>query len=358
MSLLPPLPLRFDAALRDRTSRRAESRLSAVMSLADPPSGREAEATKALRPLLDDPIGPVRHAAILAIGRLRDAGALDVVLARFDDGDATVRQAAIIAAGMIGDPRAKDRVRAALSDARPEVRFQAAASFVELAPDEAPSALSPLLDDDDPEVRASVVEALGSLPMDAPAGAGLAEALAGKVGDADVRVRGAAGLALAERGDRRAIPALRELLGDPHFAFDAAASLGELGATEAAEDLASLGARMLAPLVLRAVAGGALARLGDPRGADILRRVIRAWRADGRSTAVELAGELGLVELVPDLVQLVRRPRAVDPVVLARALARLASRSDVAAGALEQLAHAEGEAGAIAREAIRPEGRS
>ncbi len=347
MSLIPALPLSFEAALRDVRSKRPESRLRAVTALASPPPGAEARALEALRAVLDDPFGPLRHAALLAVGEMGDAESLDIVLARFDDGDREVRQAAVIAAGRIGDGRAAPHLRRALEDARPEMRFQAAMSFAELCPDEAFDAVRSLLDDDDAEVRANAVEALCALDDRR-----LVDVLSGCLDDGDPAVRRTSARALAERGDDRGADELLRALDDPHAAFEAATALGALGVDRAREPLFLLSIRLFVHLPVRAAAGGALVRLGDPRGEEVLRRVLRAWRADGRSHATALVGELGLVALLPEVLRLAERPRSVDPWVLARALGRLAGRSDEAARALERLADRSGEAGEAARDAL------
>jgi len=348
MSLIPALPPSFEAALRDAHSRDARARRAAAASLASPPPGQEERAKAALRRLLDDPVGAVRGAAVAGAGSLRDTEALDVILARFDDGEPVVRQLAIIAVARMGDPRAVEPLRQALSDTRPDVRFQAAVSFAELCPNEALSALRPLVEDEDPEVRASAASAIGTLTQE-----GAADVIAPLLSDATAHTRADAALALAALGDSRAGPVLLEALDDPERRFAAAAALGEIGYGEAVEALARITSRLLAPLSLKAAAGAALARMGDPRGASALRGVLRALRGDGRSYAAELAGELGLVELAPDIAALVESPRGADPVVIARALADLAPRSDEARAALEKVLRGDdAEAVAVAKAAL------
>ncbi|MCA9530058.1 MAG: hypothetical protein KC543_07975, partial [Myxococcales bacterium] len=87
-----------------------------------------------------------------------------------------------------------------------------------------------------------------------------------------------------------------------------------------------------------AAAGGALAHLGDPRGADALRRVLRAWRSDGRGYAVATVGALRLTSLADEVARLADRPRGVDPDTLRVALSQLAPLSAAARTALERLA--------------------
>jgi hypothetical protein len=93
-----------------------------------------------------------------------------------------------------------------------------------------------------------------------------------------------------------------------------------------------------------------LIRLGDERGVDALRRVLRGLRSEARSYAVHLAGEAGAVALVPDLLRFIDRPRGVDPFTLVGALAALASPE--ARQGLQRLAARQDEIGEAARTAL------
>jgi HEAT repeat protein len=344
----PPLAPKFGAALRDVDSGDPRARSAAAESLGRPPEGREREAAEALRPLVDDPNAAVRAAAMASLGQLKDREALDAIVGRFEDGDPTVRQVALIAAADLGDPGAVPALRRMLESPHPEVRFQAVASLATLAPEEAARELPRLAEDPDPEVRAHLADALGSLedPRTAAALAALLE-------DPAVTVRRAAAIALGRIGDARAVPALVEALDDPERCFEAAWALGELGASEAREPLARLANAFLKPLAVKAAAAAALVRLDDPRGVPVLRGVLTALRSDARSYAVQLVGELGLAELAPEVAKLAARPRGADRVVVAEALASLASESEVARRALRALAAREDEAGETARAALR-----
>ena len=108
----------------------------------------------------------------------------------------------------------------------------------------------------------------------------------------------------------------------------------EAGVEQARAPLERLLDRRLLSPSLHAEAAGALCRIGAPRGPEGLRRVLRAFRPDGRSRAAELAGELGLRELLPELRRLRGRARGVDPGVLELALSRLDPRLDGQAASL------------------------
>jgi hypothetical protein len=104
--------------------------------------------------------------------------------------------------------------------------------------------------------------------------------------------------------------------------------------------MVSAGSGFFAPLVQKAAAGAALASLGDARGIPLLRAALRAFRGDGRSFAVEQVGRLRLDALLPELLELARRPRGVDPAVLVEALRAFADDHVPARGALARLEHA------------------
>lgn len=346
MSYLPPqLAPTMEAAFRDVTAKRPESRAAAAEALSSVGAEDRERARAAIRPLLDDAAPVVRVAALAALGRLHDEAALDAILARTRDEDPTVREVALIAASEIGGERALEAVHHALASDRPEMRFQAVAALALLAPDRARSHLLLRLEDDDARVRAHAAAALGGLEDDH---AGTRRALAERLGDPSAEVRAEAALALARLGDARAIPELRRLLDHPDRALAAAEGLGALHAEEAREELATIARALLRPLMIKAAAAGALARIGDPRGVEALRAVLRALRADGRTYAVVVAGELALEALAPDLAALAERPRGADPVAIAEALAQL-SHPDARA-ALARMARREDEAGERARE--------
>ena len=69
----------------------------------------------------------------------------------------------------------------------------------------------------------------------------------------------------------------------------------------AREPLAATAGRLFTPLLTKAAAGAALIRLGDPRGEDALRAVLRAFRPDGRPYAVLQVMQLKLAALRPEL---------------------------------------------------------
>ncbi|NOY91772.1 MAG: hypothetical protein GXP55_11300, partial [Deltaproteobacteria bacterium] len=202
-----------------------------------------------------------------------------------------------------------------------ELRFAALAALRGAEAAIAGPRLSARLEDADPAVRAAAAEGLGAL--DSADAAIYRDALRGLLADPVVDVGRTAALALAEFEDPSGVDLLVDALVDRRFSLDAAEALGRLKAQEAREPLTGLLHRRLLSPALHAESAGALCRLGSDDGVEGLRRVLRAFRPDGRSRAAELAGELGLHELIPELRRLLRRPRGADLQVVEDALSRL-----------------------------------
>jgi HEAT repeat protein len=185
----------------------------------------------------------------VGLGDLQAGEALSALLVAIEDIDPRVRQVAINALGEIGDGRAVPRLVRALSDARPEVRYQAIIAYVKLAADAS-------------DVTAAIARALA---------------------DEDDAVRYIALRVTEERLDAgRAV--------DPSLASIARERLKD-GSSHVA----------LAAAIL-------LAKLGDDTARDVVLRVVREGRAFGsvpekedEREAVEIAGQLGLREAIPDL---------------------------------------------------------
>ncbi len=344
---LPPLRPNFDAAERDVAAKNPALRVQAAERLGDATDSERSRAIVALRTMLTDPFPQVRCAAIEAVCRLGAPALHADVIGLIDDIDPTVREIAVASLERLGGDTAIAAARDALESPRPETRFQAALSFVELCPNDA-TPLTTLVRDEDPMVRANAALALGR-SEDPNAISLLWQSLA----DHNPDVRRRAALALAQKGDARGSKDLIGALDDDELILDALHALGTLGHTHAADAIAAKTLGLFQPLTVKAVAGAALARLGDARGIPVLRRVLNAWRADGRNFAVEIIGELRLVELVSDVSRLVEHRRGADGPTLARALARLAAATNEALPGLARLVQEPGETGEIAREALK-----
>ena len=288
--MLPPLPPTFDAALRDVTSSKWSARLAAAERLGHGPASRTDEATQALLPLLCDRHPRVREATLASLSQLprvdpeMDELTLEGILTTIEDAAPNVREAAVIATASIGGPRAAEALTEALQSPHPEVRFQATMGLAELVGQDAASTLMPLLHDDDAEVRMHAATAL-RLTHDRMA----ADPLAIALDDPSEAVRIEAALTLATLGDRRGANRLREALRHREYAVDAALALGDLGATEATDDLARLAkARWFRSPLVRAAASASLARWGDDRGVTSLRGLLRSTRPETRAFTQEL----------------------------------------------------------------------
>jgi hypothetical protein len=175
-------------------------------------------------------------------------------------------------------------------------------------------------------------------------------------------VRLEAALALASLEDKRGEGELLRALDARERPLEVPAALAALKSKRAVEPLGRLARSLFSAPHLRAAAGAALVRLGDARGSAALRRVLTGFRPDARSYAVELVGETRAVELVPELLRLVQRPRGTDLATLVEALARFLdapeSRPEPSSGqalarqALENLAQGPSEVAARAREVL------
>ncbi len=348
MSYLSPLTPNFEAALRDASSKRPEFRLAAARALGWASDEEKASAADALEPLFDDELAPIREAALEA--------AAELTLPRFlepasrlivEDPHLGVRHAAACALGNLGGSAAHDRLVEASADSRPDVRFSAIVGLGLLAEHADAGVLIACLKDADAEVRAISADALGEL-----GDVTTRDAIAPLLDDPSPEPSRSAALALAKLADPRAIPRLRRLVDEKDWALDAVVALGALRAEDAREELAYLSGRFFGGLILKAAAAASLHQLGDPRGAEGLRAVLRALRPDGRSYAVERIGELRIASLGAELAALVRRPRGVDSVVLARSLSRLAAESAPAREALTRLSEEQGARGASVRRAL------
>lgn len=286
----------FDAALRDLREPRWEARAHAATALGTcDPEDRDTAAA-ALRPLITDPRGEVRLAAILSLAELHDQAALPPLIEALSDPDRHVREAATIALGRLGDAAgAVPPLCRALREGSPEVRFQAAISLSELDPKGAVPHLLQALADKDPEVRGSAAAGLGEAPRDAPRAAEIPDALAALLDDPHPEPRFEAATVLSRLGDRRALPALHLFLTDPRRALDAAEALARLPDARSAAPLQQLLSRWLTPPLLKVRAAYALALCGadpDQQGRAWLVRLSRSFRAEVRGLAQELLDAL------------------------------------------------------------------
>jgi HEAT repeat protein len=248
----PPLPRNLEASLRDLDSAKPLNRAGAIADLVRHARGDDAVRARAI-PLIakrmKDDDAKVRAAAAVALGDLAAKDRVDLLLAAVEDDDGNVRQMALNALGELGDDRALPRLRKALRDRRPEVRYQAIIAFARTAED------------------AGDVDA----------------ALLAATNDEDDAIAHIA-LRIAEERVDEGKPA------DPRI-LSRARVLVKSGAPSVA-----------------LVAAILLAKSGEDAGHALVLEVVRTGRLRGEapdkedeSAAVELAGELGLREAIPEL---------------------------------------------------------
>lgn len=348
MSLLglPPLRPHFDAAVRDVAAQDPALRVQAAERLGEADEAERERAIVALQQMLADPHPRVRAAAAEACGQLNSHALRAPLIARIDDPDASVREVAIIALTQFGDTDAIDAVRRAVDSEHPETRFQAVLSYVELRPDDA-EPLRERIRDEDPMVRMNTALALG-LSHDPRAHELLQQCL----GDHNPAVRQRAAIALAQRGDDAGRRDLLDALDDPELTVSALDALATLGDRSVADAVARQTTGLLLPLPVRTAAAATLARLGDPRGVELLRKLLHGWRAQARNLAVESIGSAGLAQLRSELDALVHRPRGTEATTLARALAALLPLDPGAEHSLRSLQAQGGDAAQIAATAL------
>ncbi|HEX7478334.1 MAG TPA: HEAT repeat domain-containing protein [Polyangiales bacterium] len=346
--LLPPLPPNWDAALRDVRASGMQARLAAAKRLSQPPDGQADNATRALLTLARDVDARVRAAAFESLGELQPQSCVQNLVEGTRDTDPLVRELAVIALSQLPPALGADALLDATASQHPEVRFQAVVTAAEHCGQRAHPVVRRLLQDADNRVRASAVRAAGVLLAREPS-APLSRALRDALQDGDRHVRTEAAVLLTAAGDGAALDALLEALADPELVWSALDAAPRLADTRVVQAVAAIAQSFLRPRAVKAAAARALVRMGDPRGEHALRAVLTGLRGDGRSYAVEVVAETGLAELAPALVALVKRPRGVDPLLLARSLAALAPKSLEARAGLQAMAVRDDPAGALSR---------
>jgi HEAT repeat protein len=180
--------------------------------------------------LLRDKDPLVRTGAARILGLAGHADALDALAEATKDPDQDVRRAAIAALGAIKDPRAVPPLIDALKDSYWFARSEAANA---LAQERDGRAVQPLLDavaDPDATVSTSAETALLFL-CQSPGPVASPDELASRLGYPNPKVVLVSAVCLGMLKDRRAVPALLELIHspDPMTRLDALKALGEAG---------------------------------------------------------------------------------------------------------------------------------
>ncbi len=280
-------------------------------------AGNEA-AFRLLAARVTDPEPQVRAEAITALGRLRDARAMEALVSVLADDDPTVAVLAASAVVRLGQRDEYSRA-AVLVECRQRLAARPAAALLRaigaLGGSEDVSQVRTLLATGDDRTRAAAAAALAALGARGILRDQEVAALSQALADASWSVRGAAARAFADlaraaaerpAGDPRRTPplggvpldALERALGDPEPTVQASA----------AEALGASGRREYAPALARLVTGGAaapvvvlaalrgLATLGAPVSAAVARALVHPdpeVAKEAVAAAARLAGEEG-----------------------------------------------------------------
>jgi len=349
----------FAAALRDVRAKSQAARIAAAERLGQAEAAELGQAVSALCAVSDDAQAIVRAAGIRALGELgtQHRGALaaeDQVIGalskRLADSSSQVREVATIALGQVGGALCHRALEQALDSTHPEVRFQAIAGYVETSDSAEPRKVIAFLRDQDAEVRSQAARALSALATTAPgAKTAVISSLKSALEDSHARTRAEAALALAKLGDASGRDALGVALDDTTLRGEALDAIAALSLKSYSDVIARLARNVFTSPFDRTAMARTLARLQDARGLELLRAALAGFRAAPRVLAVQAIGELGLVELAPEVIKLVDRARGVDALTLIEALGALAGAgSQAAREGLERLAGARGRAAELA----------
>jgi HEAT repeat protein len=339
----PPLPRTLEASLRDLSSKKAESRASAIVDLvrhARLDAGTREQAIPRLSQALTDEAPVVRSAAAVALGDLVASEALPGLLVAIEDDDGYVRQMVINALGEIGDSRAAARLGRALTDERPEVRYQAVIAFPRVSKDAEAieSALERAFGDADDSVRYIALRAAEERFDAGLVAPRLVAAAKPLVKDGVRHVALAAAIFIAKAGE----PDGRELILDvvrdagPHLRglrfFPGSAGPAREDENEAILVAGALGLREAIPALERRAWGlgrllsdtcawsakTALARMGSARAIAEILDDLRSRKKGTLEAAVVAAGRARLTSAREALVAL--GPGDVDPELVRHAL--------------------------------------
>jgi HEAT repeat protein/tRNA A-37 threonylcarbamoyl transferase component Bud32 len=312
-------------------------RQGAVAVLGDTPS---SDAIPLLSGMLRDAEPQVRQQAMRALGRRPESAALTVLIAGLRDAEAAVRQESL---------RALGRVALALRrDGTGDILQQAAGWFQEVLtrgePAEQALARGVLLQLGDEQQRAALTSLGSAAPpmvrsLIAESSGGDVALLVPMMKDPDLAVRWAAARALAEQGDRRALPVLDEVMASG--GADAIAAYGLLRrlGVQAAEPK-EVSALLTGPSTAQRMAAlEATARMPAELARPLLLRAARDAEPLVRRLAAEIAAELAegpsgdpALDVLRVLVQDVDAGvRARSSVLLARVLGSRTSRKPVEA---------------------------
>ncbi len=231
-----------------------------------------------------------RRSAAEELGTMRDARAVEPLMAALQDADDSVSDAAAVALGRIADPRAIRPLAAALK--RPATRWSAADALVGLGAPALDTVIA-ALNNPDVETSKALLPHLKQHNVKDPR---LVEPLVRQLRSSDWFVRHSAAESLGRIGDLRAVEPLANALRDDNRMVreEVARVLGEMG------DLRAVDALLTALRELNtAEAARALGKLGDVRALEPLAATLHGDDTGMRGPAAEGLG-------------LMHNPRALD----------------------------------------------
>ena len=332
--------VRFGAPMVDRLVEQlqqddVDTRRAAIVAL-----GRigDARAVEPLIRLLDDDDRELLVVATAALARLGDGRAFEPLLRLIGDADLSVRQGAIGALNSIGHPDMGARMRVLLEDGDPHVRESAAkiAGYFGY-----PACAEALLDrcrDTDETVRAAALEHVAfldderSVPLliaamanDTPRARAAAAQALGHVDqpdaidalrrgleDLDPWVRYFSVTSLGRQADHASLPLLKRLAAEddaPQVRLAAIGAIGDVGIASDADAVPLLATFIQAPDdELAAAAARALGSVDAPSALEPLRRTLAAAQPDRRVAAAEAIARRG----GPSAIELLRWTAAAD----------------------------------------------
>ncbi|MCD6497805.1 MAG: HEAT repeat domain-containing protein [Deltaproteobacteria bacterium] len=299
------------AALTDLDSDDARARVAALEAVAtwQNPDGLVLERVAAR---LDDHLLEVRLAAVVSVGALKYDVALpklDAIIATRseDEADLDLIRAAIEAVGRIGGLSRLPAIRALGDDEEPEIRYQAEVALAELLGHDAGPELMTKLRDSDPYVRWGAAAALGDIEY--REGIDDIAVLLDEGREEPAEVRFEVALTLGRLGDRRGVPELAMYTQHRLRGYQCCELLGRLGDERAVVGLTKAWKGLLTNQLIRVRAAASLAELGVTEARRSLWKMTRSRRYAVRELAIELVGEVGGDDARDLLEQASRRDR-------------------------------------------------
>ena len=265
----------------------------------------------------------VRKAAMnVALGEMKDKGAVEPIIALLKDKDMRVRKAAVEVLGEINDKRAVEPFIALLKNKRSNVRVEAADALGEMKDKRAVKPLIALLkykdwDYRDWDIQIAAMNALGKIGDPRSVEPLVAVAKAKGKDSMDRKIRSIAVRALGEIKDKRAVEPLIALLKDKDMRRVAVRALGEIKDKRAVEPLIKLLDEDDAPFVSEV-----LANIGEP-AIKALTEALTDKRWSVRSRSAYALGKIGNEQAVGPLIALLKDSNKSVLIAAAQALGKI-----------------------------------